>query len=989
MPESKKIVIVSSTARDLPEHRKEVMDACLRQSMFPQMMEHLPAIDADAIAASLKLVDEADIYLGVFAYRYGYVPKGHDISITEMEYNRAAERGIPRLIFLMHEDHPVKASDVETGEGAQKLKTLKERLERERVGDFFKSPAELRANVIDSLSQYNEHDETALHYVSEIPAPPEIYVAHPYTLLQPYGLVGRLQELDLLTDWVTKQGSDVYQAHIFNIVAIGGMGKSALTWKWFNDIAPDKMNPLAGRMWWSFYESDATFENFIIRALAYVTGRAREDIGENTKPGQREDMLLAVLDRNPFLLVLDGLERILIAYARMDASRLADDDLDQRTANAVAGAMGLPESAAQSFTGRHRLRKTADPRAGNFLRKLSGVRKSKILVSTRLYPADLQTFMGEPIPGSFAHFLQELDEDSALELWRSFKVSGSRNALLNIFRAIDYHPLLIQALASVVANYRRAPGDFDLWLKSNPSFDPFNLPREHVKSNVLEHSLNSLSEEARQVLYIVAAFRMPATYDTLASLLVGEDKRFANENRLDEILTELEDRGLMGWDKRANRYDLHPIVRGVTWSTLRKDDRQNIYGMLEAHFEVIPKISDDEINSLDDLAPSIELYDKLIGLERYDNAWEIFLDRIVDGLFKIHAMRQMTELLIMLCSEDKEYAPHVEKYVKFGTLFYLAMAYQFSGYPKNAIALARQALSLSEKIKEEKTSIISDIKGVMGLALCLSGSLRESEANTRQALYSAKFSSDEFNGLFLGIGLYMRGIIDESKKILQNILLNTTSDHDKSWVTSSLSDLALKMGDLKTALSLADSAWALAKESKMMFIRAARLQGFANLYLGNMEKAEERLYYAVVNAQDTNHIEELLPAFIGLAELRRQQKELQAARDHLDDVWEAAERGPYPLFHADALNVLAQIERDAGNTDKAIQAATEAYRKAWCDGPPFAYHWGLEAARKHLAELGADIPTDLPPYDESKYEPMPDVKIDPPDLPVKSDQTEE
>jgi len=46
-------------------------------------------------------------------------------------------------------------------------------------------------------------------------------------------------------------------------------------------------------MWWSFYESDAHFENFIIRGLAYVTGRAREDIEKNTKPGEREELLLA------------------------------------------------------------------------------------------------------------------------------------------------------------------------------------------------------------------------------------------------------------------------------------------------------------------------------------------------------------------------------------------------------------------------------------------------------------------------------------------------------------------------------------------------------------------------------------------------------------------------------------------------------------------------------------------------------------------------
>ncbi len=103
-----------------------------------------------------------------------------------------------------------------------------------------------------------------------------------------------------------------------NIVAIGGLGKSALTWKWFNDIAPQEMKPLAGRMWWSFYESDATFENFVTRALAYVTRRRLDEVQQIPAP-EREAQLLAALDREPFLIVLDGLERILIAYARMDA----------------------------------------------------------------------------------------------------------------------------------------------------------------------------------------------------------------------------------------------------------------------------------------------------------------------------------------------------------------------------------------------------------------------------------------------------------------------------------------------------------------------------------------------------------------------------------------------------------------------------------------------------------------------------------------------
>src|SRR5688500_7037337 len=157
MPNERKTIMISSTARDLPEHRKEVMDACLRQGIFPDMMEHLPASDVDAVRISLEMVDRADIYLGIFAHRYGYIPKEGNpkqISVTEMEYNHAVERNIPRLLFIMHEDHQLRAADVETGEGAEKLKKLKDRISVDRVAGFFKSPVDLRGQIIHALTPY-------------------------------------------------------------------------------------------------------------------------------------------------------------------------------------------------------------------------------------------------------------------------------------------------------------------------------------------------------------------------------------------------------------------------------------------------------------------------------------------------------------------------------------------------------------------------------------------------------------------------------------------------------------------------------------------------------------------------------------------------------------------------------------------------------------------------------------------------------------------
>src|ERR1051325_3169325 len=148
-------VMISSTARDLPQHREKVMDACMRLGVFyPDMMEHLTATDANALEISLAIADRADMYIGIIGFRYGYVPDGKDISVTEAEYNRALELNIPRLIFLMSDKHPVMPGDVETGDGAEKLKKFKERLQKDRVVAFFDSADDLKAKVLQALVPY-------------------------------------------------------------------------------------------------------------------------------------------------------------------------------------------------------------------------------------------------------------------------------------------------------------------------------------------------------------------------------------------------------------------------------------------------------------------------------------------------------------------------------------------------------------------------------------------------------------------------------------------------------------------------------------------------------------------------------------------------------------------------------------------------------------------------------------------------------------------
>jgi transcriptional regulator with XRE-family HTH domain len=80
--------------------------------------------------------------------------------------------------------------------------------------------------------------------------------------------------------------------------------------------------------------------------MAYERGTTvprTEEIQRELAPNEREDELLQILDREPFLIVLDGLERILLAYARMDVAYLADEDLDTATANVIMGAAGATD----------------------------------------------------------------------------------------------------------------------------------------------------------------------------------------------------------------------------------------------------------------------------------------------------------------------------------------------------------------------------------------------------------------------------------------------------------------------------------------------------------------------------------------------------------------------------------------------------------------------------------------------------------------------
>jgi tetratricopeptide (TPR) repeat protein len=983
-------VMIGSNICTADDYYQEAVDACLRLEMFPLIIDKSKAGSSNMLQQSMTCINKAELYIGVFSESYDWGMDDFGKSVAEFEYEKISERGVEKFIFIVTQTVFTNGqSNIEL----EKQKKFLERVKNENYVLFVQSPSDLRSQIIKSLSnsKYRKPLSKLLHKVVEIPTPPTPYIAHPYTLLQTRDLVGRRKEIDILSDWFLgrKLELSLSSIKIFNLVALGGMGKSALAWKWFKEVVP-VLNPnLQGSVWWSFYESDAHFENFILRTLSYVSGKPVDAI--RLLPSYvREKQLLTYLDQSPYLVVLDGLERILIAYKRKEANTVNDEDLDDLTSNFV-GELASRLHLEKIPVSQRKLRKTIDPQAGNFLRELSQINSSRILISTRLYPSALQSSLGHEIRGAKAYYLGGLSDDDALELWKEFKVSGSRISLLNLFKTFDKHPLIIHILAGLIANYRPHPGDFDKWRLAHPNFDPFELPLILVNSHILEFALSGLSQDERLILDIIVSFHIPVTYDALVKLAVNKEGAIATETYLDSILASLEDRGLIGWDRHSNRYDLHPVVRGVTRNLGNSQQLIEIAEKKRFYFEGLPKVNQMEVKSLDEVTSVMELYYTYVELGNYGGAWDTFTKSLQTAIWhKLGASQRQAELLEMLIVEEKESAPVLnETSAQISVLDNLGVAYLVSGEPGKSIPLFRLAIKLSEQGYEVPLETLSSIFCRFSGALRVSGQLLESEIMSKEAITIDHQLSKKDNGFskakslrFLSMAISPMGTwatSDSLRPLNISLKIYQNSEHKEArrqlgLTFSYISQRALWLKDYTAANEAANKAWDLAQVNKYErdSIRARHLQGAALIGLHKWDIAEEYLIEAISRAREVQFAEEEVPSVIQLAHLNVLKGKAEEAIEMLEDVLDICEEGPYRLDQVDALNVLGEAYYITNQRDLALDYANQSYQLSLCDGYPYLYQVGYHDAVSLLKKLNGTVP-EVPKVDNSKLRLLKDI----------------
>jgi tetratricopeptide (TPR) repeat protein len=956
--------MISSTSFDLPDHRKAVIDAVIRAECFPLAMEHGTALSAsDAVRYSLELVDRADVYLGVFGHRYGYVPddpvqNSNGWSVTEHEYRHAIESKRSALIFLMADEHPVTIKDVDQEPAkVAKLEALKNEL-RQGICGFFKSPQELHSLVIQALHvEKRKLGREAASAGSErrtvIPQPPEIYAVAPYVLTNTF--VGRRQELAELDAWAASAEP------VMVVEAIGGMGKSALCWEWVHRRAESSIPELVGRVWWSFYERGTSMKTFLRHALAYVTRQDPESL-RTLSTYDCGHQLLAELRRKPYLLVLDGFERVLTAYYRIDKAQMRDDR--------------VPADK----------RECTNPKDGDVLRQLVHCGPSKVLVSTRLMPKVLEDkHIHRRIPGVRHRDLEGLAPGDALDLVRNAGINGNGDAILRFSAQFGRHALLLQIVCGLVIDYRPAPCEFDAW-RSDPDaggvLSLSELPLKQRYTHILEYAFRGLEAKTRQLLSRIAALSDSADYDTIAVLNpflapwlqqdAPQGYRASTEyhqamSEFHNALCDLEERGLLQWDRDANTYNLHPVVRALAFEQLEERDRAGTYDAIRDHFASLPPEDVEAATEPAQLKNHIEIMRALIGAARFGDALDFFyrqdlVNRLLHSIGAYHLVAELMRPLlqcnrkggiVLASTRDRAVAANI-----------IAVALFSLGELEEAVSLFSDAIRLALECKGwmHIVFVLQNCADVFArlnrlaltekanrLAAKLYGAASGEDAHTEYCLYQTREAIDQ-------------GRLDDAESWLgafRDGIQETRYSHESEEMC--LSSLLcfyqgrLKGEDLARAEEVGSEVWAQ--------VELACLRAEWELSLNNSTSALDTIEHALSIVRRTGRETAVCLAIRAVALARLGQSAL--ARESLGEAEEAwNSHGPeLARFAAEAWLAL-------GDRDQARRWVKIAYPQAWADGPPYIHWYELKRCRELMSELGEPEPR-LPPFDPEKVEPVP------------------
>lgn len=857
-----------------------------------------------------KQIEPYNIFIGIMWKRFG-TPTGEAESGTEEEFNLAfkcrKEFGWPRIMFYFNQETfmPQTQNDLEQ---MSKVIEFRERLRREGLTWDYTGAENFKSIVDQHLSKlivqwYKEGKKETVSFERRTTLPP--HFAHPYPMQENF--TGRQKERALLSEWLEKDPTPMLA-----LVAIGGMGKSALAWYWLDEDLLRKGNKFDGVIWWSFYDKESSFERFLENSISYASGQ-KINPKEMESTWDKMQTFFNIFHGSNFLLILDGLERVLRAYAGLGSPYQGD---------------AVKEDERQDF------RACIDPNVGKLLQWLSaGYPQTKTLLTSRLFPKEL-----DGIAGCRRIDMENMDKEDAVKFLRAQGVTGTHAEIQAACEAYGYHPLCLRLLSGMIAQYPEYPGDIAKWREYNPI--PELKPKEH---HILEIAYNALEPAKQEFLSKLAAFRSPMEYDAIAIF-----NTFGDKKAFGAVLKELVNRGVLLWHKATGRYDLHPIVRAYCYDCLT--DKKDTHTRLRDYFAAIP--SPEKIESLEDLNPVIELYHHTVRAGWYDQACGLYYNRLQDFLFyRLGAYQTCIELLQSLFPDGEDRLPRLSYPLdRAWALSSLANSYSMSGQPKQAVPLQERANAVDPKPQSFAIGLSS-----LAMLQIFPGDLEAAEKNLLRSLELSREMRDELREAIshqeLGRLLAYRGQFKASERELSQAykLAGKIKHKQNQGLTKAYCALrALLMGDAAASLQAAHQARKLAEDMHLErdITQAEWLLGAAHLAKGELSPAETHLSEAIHRCRRINLIELEPDILLELAKLRHAQRHNEEALDLATEALNIADRCEYRLKQADIHNFFAMFYIAKNEWAEAQKHADIAQERASC-----GYKLALKKANKLSAEI--------------------------------------
>lgn len=486
---------------------------------------------------------------------------------------------------------------------------------------------------------------------------------------------------------------------------------------------------------------------------------------------------------------------------------------------------------------------------------------------------------------------------------------------------------------------------------------------------------------------------------------------------LNADLQDLVSRGLLQYDQPNHRYDLHPIVRRYAYDRLGSNERSIVHSQLRDYFAAVPP--PEQVQSLDDLNPVIELYHHMVKAGQYDEAYRLFRDRIRNATFnQFGAYQLVIELILALFSNAEEQLPRLkDEDAQAYTLDVLAGSYTYSGQPSKAIPRCKLAIEISEKLND-KHSLAIYLSNLSTIQVD-SGKLKAADKNLRRSIALSQEIGKELEEarghINLGILLACQGMWTEAEAKLSTALAICEKNREIRqqgliWGFRALTALLLirattlshvvEQRDLRknkiparqsisrriqnfigtllnresqiteqdtnpvaTALVAAQRSLELANEYARRkypdvedYVQAYWLLGAAHRVNGNIEESDRHLTEAITRCRAINLVFFEADILLELARLRLATEKPDEALRLAKEALTITERCGYVLQGADVHLFLAQLALADGDREKALSHAREARQLATCDGPPnYTYKVAYEEAGILLEELGEGI----------------------------------